>query len=182
MKLRLKLHAGHKTNEHLLAFTLNAEAAKTRQGRLQFDLDGKSREIDWAEVSPGIYSILIESRAFEVQLSRAPGESSGRSPSYTATIGHQRYAVEVQDARVQRSTAGPTSSEAAQEILAPMPGRIVKILVAENQQVSSGAGLLVIEAMKMQNELRAARSGRVEKIYVREGAGVESGSKLLRLV
>jgi len=67
MKLRLKLHAGYKTNEHLLAFTLNAEAAKARQGRLQFDLDGKSREIDWAEVSPGIYSILIESRAFEVE-------------------------------------------------------------------------------------------------------------------
>ncbi len=63
-----------------------------------------------------------------------------------------------------------------------MPGKIVKMLVADGQQVTGGQGLLVIEAMKMQNELRAPRAGRVEKIYVREGTGVESGFKLLRLV
>jgi biotin carboxyl carrier protein len=63
-----------------------------------------------------------------------------------------------------------------------MPGKIVKILVLENQQVGEGQGLLVIEAMKMQNELRAPRPGRVEKVYVLEGSGVEAGFKLLRLV
>ena len=63
-----------------------------------------------------------------------------------------------------------------------MPGKIAKVLIAEGQQVSSGDGLLVIEAMKMQNEIRALRSGRVEKIYVSEGAGVETGFRLVRLV
>ena len=61
------------------------------------------------------------------------------------------------------------------------PGRIVKVLVAENQDVRADEGLLIIEAMKMQNELRAPRAGRVERIYVAEGAGVETGLKLLRL-
>jgi len=63
-----------------------------------------------------------------------------------------------------------------------MPGRVVKILVAPNREVGAGESLLVIEAMKMQNELRAPRRGRVEKIYVEEGAGVESGARLVRLV
>ena len=72
--------------------------------------------------------------------------------------------------------------EGPQDILAPMPGRIVKILVRENQEIEAGQGLLVMEAMKMQNELRAPRPGRVEKIYVSEDLGVEAGFKLLRLI
>ena len=62
-----------------------------------------------------------------------------------------------------------------------MPGRIVKVLVEEKQDVRPDEGLLVIEAMKMQNEIRAPRAGRVEKIYIQAGAGVESGAKLIRL-
>ena len=62
-----------------------------------------------------------------------------------------------------------------------MPGKVVKVLVTEGQQVSPGDGLLVIEAMKMQNEVRASRSGRVEKLHVTEGVGVETGFKLMRL-
>jgi biotin carboxyl carrier protein len=63
-----------------------------------------------------------------------------------------------------------------------MPGKVVKVLVHENQEVMRDQGLLVIEAMKMQNELRAPRPGRVERIYVLEGRGVETGARLLRLV
>jgi biotin carboxyl carrier protein len=62
-----------------------------------------------------------------------------------------------------------------------MPGKIVKILVAQHEEVAAGTGLLVIEAMKMQNELRAPRAGRVEEVYVEEGKGVETGTRLLRL-
>jgi biotin carboxyl carrier protein len=63
-----------------------------------------------------------------------------------------------------------------------MPGRIVKVLVSENQEVVRDQGLLVIEAMKMQNEIRAPRAGRVERIYAREETGVEAGFRLLRIV
>ena len=63
-----------------------------------------------------------------------------------------------------------------------MPGKVVKILVAEGQDVTRDQGLLVMEAMKMQNEMRAPRDGRIERVYVQEGAGVESRARLLRLV
>jgi biotin carboxyl carrier protein len=62
-----------------------------------------------------------------------------------------------------------------------MPGKIVKTLVTEGQEVQHNQGLLVIEAMKMQNELRAPRAGRVERVYTAEGQGVETGTRLLRL-
>jgi len=68
-----------------------------------------------------------------------------------------------------------------QEIRAPMPGKVVKVLVKEEQDIGPGQGLVIIEAMKMQNELRAPRAGRVEKVYAQEGKGVETGTPLLRL-
>jgi biotin carboxyl carrier protein len=58
----------------------------------------------------------------------------------------------------------------------------VKVLVTEGQEVSRDQGLLVMEAMKMQNELRAPRAGRIERVYMEEGRGVESGTRLLRLL
>jgi biotin carboxyl carrier protein len=90
--------------------------------------------------------------------------------------------VELRDPRRWRRTGSSIELEGPQEIVAPMPGKVAKILVTEGEEVKSGEGLLVIEAMKMQNELRAPRAGRVERVYTAEGRGVESGARLLRLV
>jgi biotin carboxyl carrier protein len=183
MKLDIKVHAGRETQSHRLELPASAELAKATQGRLPYVLDGQAREADWAKISDTVYSILIDGRSYQVTVrTRAAGDLASRSGAYRLTVGQRHYLVEVEDPRRPRSAAVTAGPAGPQEILAPMPGRIVKILVAENQQVSDGEGLLVIEAMKMQNELRAPRAGSVEKIYVREGSGVESGFKLLRLV
>jgi biotin carboxyl carrier protein len=182
MKLRIKLQAASQTQEHLLELPLSAVTAEARQGRLPFALDGQSREVDWAEISSGVYSILIGGRSYDVHVRRLAVESSAQSSPYNVAVGNRHYRLELQDARLRRYRGGALGPEGPQEILSPMPGRIVKILVSEKQQVEGGKGLLVIEAMKMQNELRAPRSGCIEKIYVREGIGVEAGFKLLRLV
>ncbi len=176
MKLNIKLHTGSKAHCRALELVSKPEGAAT-EGRLVFALDGEPREAAWAEISPGVYSILIAGQSYEVQVKRPTGSPPG---AYSLRVGARQYQVEVQDPRRGRPTVAP-APEGPQEILAPMPGRIVKVLVEENQAVESGQGLLVIEAMKMQNELRAPRAGSVEKIHVREGVGVESGSKLLRL-
>jgi biotin carboxyl carrier protein len=96
-------------------------------------------------------------------------------------VGLRHYVVEIRDPRRWRRGSSAIEAEGPQEIMAPMPGKIVKLLVSEKQEVSRNQGLLVIEAMKMQNELRAPRSGRVERIYAVEGMGVETGVRLLRL-
>ena len=99
-----------------------------------------------------------------------------------ATVGRRRYLVELRDPRKWRQAGSAIELEGPQEILAPMPGKIVKILAREGQQVERDQGLLIIEAMKMQNELRAPRAGRVEHVYVEKGQGVETSTRLLRLV
>jgi biotin carboxyl carrier protein len=183
MTLDIKLHAGMETRSHRLELPASAALAKATQGRLPYVLDGQACEADWARISDAVYSILIDGRSYQVVVcTRAAGGLASRSGAYGLTVGQRHYVVEVEDPRPPRSATVAAGPAGPQEILAPMPGRIVKILVAENQQVRDGEGLLVIEAMKMQNELRAPRAGSVEKIYVREGSGVESGFKLLRLV
>ena len=96
-------------------------------------------------------------------------------------VGAQEYLIELRDPRRWRRAASLLDNEGPQEIVAPMPGKIVKILISEGEEVAHGQGLLVIEAMKMQNELRAPRAGRVERVYVAEGRGVETATRLVRL-
>jgi biotin carboxyl carrier protein len=98
------------------------------------------------------------------------------------TVGLRHYVVEIRDPRRWRRDGAGVREEGPQEIVAPMPGKIVKVLVSENQEVVRDQGLLVIEAMKMQNEIRAPRAGRVEHIYAQEEIGVEAGFRLLRIV
>jgi len=180
MKIDIRHHSGSGTRAHLIELN-SAEASSAAGGRLQFVFDGERGDADWVEISPGVYSILVGERSYEIHVAPRPGDFGAHSTGYDVTAGIHRYHLEVRDTRRLRHSAPDGLHEGPQEILAPMPGRIVKILVAENQEVGQGEGLLVIEAMKMQNELRAPRAGRVDRVYVKEGAGVETGIKLLRL-
>jgi len=180
MKIDIKHHTGLGTRNHQIEFN-PAAASSVAGGRLQFILDGEQGDADWAEISPGVYSIFVGERSHEIHVAPRPGDFGVQATSYDVTSGVNRYHLEVRDPRRRRHSAPGGLHDGPQEILAPMPGRIVKILVAENQEVGQGQGMLVIEAMKMQNELRAPRAGRVDRVYVKEGAGVETGIKLLRL-
>jgi len=177
MRYDLRLHAGSKSADHRVEFSRVQDG--TAQGQVPFRLDGEAAEAGCEETTPGVYSILLEGKSYEAHVSRQPGDAEG---PYVVTVGLRHYLVEVRDPRRRRHAGSALEAEGPQEIASPMPGKIVKVLVAENQQVARGQGLLVVEAMKMQNELAAPRSGRVERIYVSEGTGVETGARLLRLV
>jgi len=149
---------------------------------LRFSSDGEPLMADGEEISPGIYSILIDGRSYEAQVSKRPGDAEGYSSPYTVNVGLRQYLVEIRDPRRRRRDGAGVQEQGPQEIVAPMPGKIVEVLVRENQEVVRDQGLLVIEAMKMQNVIRAPRAGRVERLYAQEGTGVEAGFRLLRLV
>ena len=184
MKFDVMLHAGTERSQHQIELLPGASSG-TGTGQAEFRLDGDRGEpqlADWAEVSPGVYSILLGGRSYEARIAPRSGSDPTPETSYVVTVGTREFRVEVRDPRRGRQAGSGQVHQGPQEILAPMPGRIVKILVAEHQPVSAGDGLVVIEAMKMQNELRAPRAGRVDRIYVAEGSGVETGFKLLRLL
>jgi biotin carboxyl carrier protein len=139
--------------------------------RLTFSVDGRPLEADAARISTGEYSILFGGRSLEV----TTDENSG---GLLMRANGREYRVEIIDPRSWRRGRGAgVELEGRQQLTAPMPGKIVRVLVEAGQQVSAGQGLLVIEAMKMQNEIRSPKSGAVEKL-VREGQTVNAGDVL----
>jgi biotin carboxyl carrier protein len=181
MKFDIKLQRGTKSMDHHLEF-VSAIEGQHPTGVIHFVLDGKLTEAQCEEISPGLYSILVEGLSYEAHVAKRPGDPAGLLSPYAVTVGLRQYLVEICNPRRWLRGGRGLVTEGPQEILAPMPGRIVKVLVRENDEVQRDQGLVVIEAMKMQNELRTSRAGRVEKVHVTEGTGVEAGARLLRLV
>jgi biotin carboxyl carrier protein len=138
-------------------------------GRPLWTLDGERLEADAVKVSGGIYSILINGKSFEVRLEAWGAE-------LRAITGGQEFTVVIQDERKWRpDRGGSVEAEGRQQVLAPMPGKIVRVLVSAGDSVRAGQGLLVVEAMKMQNEIRAPKSGTIDRVRVVEGQTVNAG-------
>ncbi|HVX65094.1 MAG TPA: biotin/lipoyl-containing protein [Bryobacteraceae bacterium] len=122
------------------------------------------------EVEPGIYSVLLDDRSYEARI-------EPRDDAWAVTIGRRRFLIAVADPR-RRSRKPRPAGEGRQAVVSPMPGKVVRVLVASGDSVEAGQGLIVIEAMKMQNELKAPRAGRVSALTAREGATVAAGDAL----
>jgi biotin carboxyl carrier protein len=142
--------------------------------RLQPDGDAgdgfhPARDASVIEVMPRVYSVLIEGRSLEARVISENGET-------VVEIEGHRYPVLVEDPRRSRTKRGSGVSEG--KVTAPMPGKVVRVLVAQGDAVTAGQGLVVIEAMKMQNELKSPRDGHVTSLGVREGETVTAGAVL----
>jgi biotin carboxyl carrier protein len=177
MKWKVQVRSGSQAAERSLE-ALNSSSGSKDSGVLEAVLDGETLRADWAAVGPGLYSVLLAGRSYEVCVER--GRANGGS-SYVVSVAGRLFHVALGGAENRGGDSHGGARRGSEDVLAPMPGRIVKILASEGKPVVSGEGLIVIEAMKMQNEVRATRGGVVEKLYVTEGEGVESGSRLVRL-
>lgn len=146
-----------------------------RGGRLVCTLDGKPVEADAVEVGTATYSILLRGQSYEVRVHAAPD-------GLHIHAGAEEMLAQVMDPRQWRSVraarGGGVEAEGRQEIKAPMPGKIVRVLAKAGDAVEAGRGLLVVEAMKMQNEIRAPKTGKLEKVLVAEGQTVNAGETL----
>ena len=139
--------------------------------RVQFAVDGRPVDACAVRLSRNAYSILLGGRSVEITVEDTASGLQVRASG-------REYQVDVIDPRSWRRGHGAgIELEGRQKLVAPMPGKIVRVLVAEGQQVCAGEGLLVIEAMKMQNEIRSPKSGAVEKL-AREGQTVNAGEVL----
>ena len=123
--------------------------------------------MNMVETEAGVYSVLVDGASYEV---RVTGDQ--------VTVNGHTFEVALEDPRQwkrSRATAGATGKIS---LTAPMPGKVVRVLVAVGDEVTAGQGIVVVEAMKMQNELKAPRAGRVTSIRVKENDSVNAGAVL----
>jgi len=155
------------------------EVELTRQdGALTLTWNGEARPVDLLEVEPGTYSVLLGGSSVDVRLDEARS-SDPDVHAYRATLHDGAYEFGLQDPMKALLAAASGSAAGGGTMLSPMPGKIVKILVQEGDSVAEGQTLLIMEAMKMQNELKATAAGKVTKVAVQEGGTVETGATLL---
>ena len=136
-------------------------------------LDGRAVAVDAVEIAPNTLSILLDGQSFEISVTPSP---DGKLNLHT---GKQEFIAEVIDPRAWSGRRhGSVEAEGRQQIVAPMPGKVVRLLAKAGEHVEAGQGLLVVEAMKMQNEVRSPKSGTVERILAQEGQPVNAGEIL----
>ncbi len=142
-----------------------------KDGLVHFSLLDRSGSASIVEVEPGVFSVLMDGVSYLAQ-------SSGTGSARTVDVEGSVFDIEITDPRAPRRKTGAMAGEGRQTIVAPMPGKIVRLLVSAGDSVEPGQGIVVMEAMKMQNELKALRAGVVTAIPVAEGATVSAGEVL----
>jgi biotin carboxyl carrier protein len=136
-------------------------------------LDGQPLDADAVEIAPNTFSILLRGQSHEIRVTPSP------NGTLTLQTGLEEFTAEVLDPRAwsgRRHSA--LEAEGRQQVVAPMPGKVVRLLVKAGDAVEAGQGLLVVEAMKMQNEIRSPKSGVVERLLAQEGQPVNAGEIL----
>ena len=125
------------------------------------------------EVETGVYSVLRDGRSYEIVVREAP------DGALDVHVNGNHYVARVSDPRRLSRKRGGTLLEGRQNVLAPMPGKVVRLLIAVGDEVTAGQGLMVVEAMKMQNEIKSPKAGKIVAIAVAEGVPVNPGQVLL---
>ena len=140
-------------------------------------LDGDSFDIHATQLRPGVLSILIEGRAYRAILEGDPTQNNGHDAAIY--IGGRRYPFRAEDPRslkTRRAHAG--GHDGPKTIKASMPGRVVRVLAQQGDAVEANQSVVVIEAMKMQNEIKSPKAGTVAEIRVAPGDTVSAGDVL----
>jgi biotin carboxyl carrier protein len=137
----------------------------------RFRWSGAERAASVEMAEPGVYSVLLEGRSYDAWVERT-------ARALVVVIDGYRFEVDVRDPRRWSRQGRGRAGEGVETLVAPMPGKVVRVLVAAGDTVEAGQGILVVEAMKMQNELKASRAGRVAAMHAREGATVAAGEAL----
>lgn len=126
------------------------------------------------EVEPGVYSVLREGRSFEARIERS-------ADAWAVTISGRRFEVEVADPRRLTRRTGAPAREGRQTVTAPMPGKVIRVLAVQGEHLEAGQGIAIIEAMKMQNEIKSPKSGRLAALPIQEGSTLAAGDLLAEI-
>jgi biotin carboxyl carrier protein len=148
---------------------------RQESGATEYTLSGafaESGQASIAAMAPGVFSVLLGTRSFTVAVAR-------RGSELEVWAGGCRHFLELADPRDRAGKADRVSASGPVEIRAQMPGKIIKVLVERESVVELGQGVIIVEAMKMQNEMKSPKNGVVRKIHAAEGSTVAAGETLM---
>ena len=146
-----------------------------KDGKYKINLDNNNYLVDSAIISDNCLSLIVNGRTFTVYFAEADGNKY-------LSIGGEQFCI--QEAKAENFRAGETDSTALKEaptVCSPMPGKVVKIFVKEGDLVEKGQGLVIVEAMKMENEIRSPMKGKVEKVNFKPGDLVDDSQEIIEI-
>jgi biotin carboxyl carrier protein len=148
-----------------------------QDGKFRISVDGTDHEVDARALRAGTWSLVIAGKSYVVDLDH-------RRTGIAASVGDSEAMLRVEDALHKRlaSAAGARPLASGESLRAPIAGKVVKVLVAVGDPVAPGAAVIVLEAMKMENELAAERGGVVSAIHKVAGQAVDTGDLLVEIV
>lgn len=154
---------------------LAVDVVELPSGALEAKLDGKSVDLDVVSIG-GQLSVRVDGKVVDLTV-------EGTLPELGASASGHRGQVRVESERMRAADSAKKGGAGAGErvVKSPMPGRVVKVLVAKGDAVQAGQGLLVLEAMKMENEVKTKTAGTVAEVHVTAGSAVEGNAKLVTL-
>ena len=140
----------------------------------RLSVDGNEFMVDGKKTGHTNFSLIVDNRSFEIEVDHKGDE-------YRVLVDGRNYRVNLIDERRMRTSggAGAGGTQGRQSVSVPMPGKVIAVLVAEGDIVEKGQGLVIVEAMKMENEVRSPIAGEVKEIKVKQGDTVEGGAALL---
>ncbi len=139
------------------------------------EIDGRTYELEASEPEPNVYLLKHDNKIFEVFVS--PNEKPNEP--FQVNIANRQFEIKIADPKRLRGTsAGNDEIEGIAEIKTAMPGKVVRVLVEQGAEVKTGDGVIVVEAMKMQNEMKSPKDGVIKEIRFSEGATVNAGDVL----
>jgi biotin carboxyl carrier protein len=150
------------------------EIEETGKSVYRISVDGHEFVVDGKKTGRTNYSLIVDNRSFEIEVDNTGDE-------YRVLVDGRSYHIHLVDerrVRVGGNQAG-AQMQGRQNVSVPMPGKVIAILVAEGDQVEKGQGLIIVEAMKMENEVHSPIAGEVKEIKVKTGETVEGGAVLL---
>ena len=137
-------------------------------------MDGNEFVVDGKKTGLSSYSLIVENRSFEVDVDFSEDE-------YRVLVDGRSYHVDLVDERRMRLGGAQSGiqPQGRQNVSVPMPGKVIAVLVSEGDKVERGQGLVIVEAMKMENEVRCPINGEVKEVRVKAGDVLEGGTVLL---
>jgi biotin carboxyl carrier protein len=156
---------------------MDRDGAGPRAAVFRIDVDGRSHLVDAVALDRGALSLILVDG--ERRLSHQVLTAAGGAAGEVDVLVDGRAVTVALNARARRGPGGPGASAGTARVTAPMPGKVLRVLVGAGAPVEAGQALVVVEAMKMENELRSPRAGTVKQVEVQAGASVDAGRLLV---